>query len=325
MKKDFYAIIQNSGNYKPIELNEYDDLSTFQCTRCGNIFASSVHYMIRNDCTGVCPFCETTSKTVSYAQAVFKFNRAADGEYDIVSYAGKMRDKSVLRHNKCGCEYSVSLTSFIDAGRRCPQCFGSHKYSLDDVRKLISAQNSEYEFADDHYAGIDKKIHIRHKACGYEYPVTLHNFLHGSRCPQCWRQLNRSKGESQIRQILTAHDIAFEEQKTFDGLVNKRSLKYDFYVPSKNLCIEYDGKQHFEYDATFQHTSYAKFAEQREHDKIKTEYCRDHSINLLRIKYKLTNKKIFGFMDDFLSSTPNAQYDKGVIFYNDFDYTEYFE
>ena len=34
----------------------------------------------------------------------------------------------------------------------------------------------------------------------------------------------------------------FIQQKSFDGCKYKQKLNFDFYIPSKNMCIEYDGK-----------------------------------------------------------------------------------
>lgn len=44
----------------------------------------------------------------------------------------------------------------------------------------------------------------------------------------------------------------------------------------------------------------------------------------LRIKYKLTNKRLFGVMDSFLSSSV-SYHDKKRILYDEFNDSEYFE
>lgn len=55
----------------------------------------------------------------------------------------------------------------------------------------------------------------------------------------------KSKGEELISHILRAIGVKFEQQKTFDGCVNKIPLRFDFYIPSLNMCIEYNGSQHY--------------------------------------------------------------------------------
>ena len=39
--------------------------------------------------------------------------------------------------------------------------------------------------------------------------------------------------------------IKFERQKRFDGCKDIRMLPFDFYLLDYNICIEYDGEQHF--------------------------------------------------------------------------------
>ena len=47
--------------------------------------------------------------------------------------------------------------------------------------------------------------------------------------------------------ILEFLNIKYEEQKTFEGLKYIGKLRFDFYLPDYNLCIEFQGKQHYEF------------------------------------------------------------------------------
>ena len=49
------------------------------------------------------------------------------------------------------------------------------------------------------------------------------------------------------------------------------------------MCIEYDGEQHFKAVDHFGGQEGLRIRQL--HDKIKTEYCKDNNILLLRIKY----------------------------------------
>jgi len=40
-------------------------------------------------------------------------------------------------------------------------------------------------------------------------------------------------------------DIEYIKQKRFEKCRNKLPLPFDFYLPNENICIEYDGIQHF--------------------------------------------------------------------------------
>ena len=82
-------------------------------------------------------------------------------------------------------------------------------------------------------------------------------------------------------------NILFEKQKRFSDCRDKNPLPFDFYLPEYNMCIEYDGRQHFEpvnFGGGLQETK-DNFQLTNRHDKIKTQYCIDNNIKLLRIPY----------------------------------------
>ena len=103
--------------------------------------------------------------------------------------------------------------------------------------------------------------------------------LRGSGCPVC----NESRGESSIRKYLTINKIDFKTQKTFKGCQYVSLLKFDFYLPEYNLCIEFDGIQHFEAFEFF--GGEEALLKNMERDVIKNQYCIDNNIKLLRIRY----------------------------------------
>jgi len=101
----------------------------------------------------------------------------------------------------------------------------------------------------------------------------------GMGCPKC----NTSKGEEFIMNYLNDRNIPYNYQKTFDGCVYKNKLPFDFYIPSMNLIIEYDGEQHFMVIENWGGEEEFKLRQKK--DKIKTKYCKYNKIRLERIKY----------------------------------------
>lgn len=98
-----------------------------------------------------------------------------------------------------------------------------------------------------------------------------------------------SKGEQKIHSLLQKMNILFITQKTFPKCVNdktNRKLKFDFYLPDYNICIEYDGKQHFEETSMCEDT----LEERKNRDKIKNKFCKENNIGLIRIPYWDFNK-----------------------------------
>ena len=93
------------------------------------------------------------------------------------------------------------------------------------------------------------------------------------------KSAKQSKGESRISSFLKSERIPFNTEWFFKGLYNyaKSNLLYfDFFISQFNLCIEYDGQQHY------RHT---KTEAEKMNDYLKNAYCVKNGINLLRIKY----------------------------------------
>lgn len=95
----------------------------------------------------------------------------------------------------------------------------------------------------------------------------------------------QSKGESLVEDVLKSLDVQYKKEHTFPDLRDKGLLRLDFYVPSKNLAIEYDGRQHFE-DVPF-YTTNCSFEDIQRRDSIKDTYCMTNGIKLIRIPYTI--------------------------------------
>ena len=96
----------------------------------------------------------------------------------------------------------------------------------------------------------------------------------------------RSKGEEKIAQFLTKYNEPFIREYTFEDLKNpmtNRLLRFDFFLPERNCCIEFNGIQHYENTDW-----YGKdvLEEIQMRDKIKIDYCNSHDLLLITISYQ---------------------------------------
>lgn len=105
--------------------------------------------------------------------------------------------------------------------------------------------------------------------------------LQGQGCPIC----KESKGEKEIRVILNENNINFECQKKFDDCRNINPLPFDFYLPDHNVCIEYNGRQHYQTVSNNFFGGEERLLETQKRDKIKYDYCINSNIKLIVIKY----------------------------------------
>lgn len=108
-----------------------------------------------------------------------------------------------------------------------------------------------------------------------------------------WKPVDKpTKGEANIMDFLTKHGIVFVREKQFKGLLNpdtRQPLRMDFYLKELNVCIEFDGRQHFEVCKRWNMTE-IDLHNQKMRDSVKNDFCIRRKIKMIRIHYKDINK-----------------------------------
>lgn len=107
-----------------------------------------------------------------------------------------------------------------------------------------------------------------------------------------------SKAEYILQQYLAQNDILYIQQYKFIDCTDVKSLPFDFAIfnhESKKLMflVELQGEQHY-YPFTFngesQEQKEKNLEERKRLDKIKLDYCKNHKIQILYIKYTHFNR-----------------------------------
>ena len=100
----------------------------------------------------------------------------------------------------------------------------------------------------------------------------------GGNCPKC----TMTSGEYKVANYLDSMGYEYISQYSFaDSEISRK--RFDFYIPSVDTCIEYDGIQHFE--PVFNFGGEDTFSYTKKNDEEKNEFCKKHNINLIRIPY----------------------------------------
>ena len=147
------------------------------------------------------------------------------------------------------------------------------------------------------YINSKTKIKVKCKKCGKMGYMRPDHILNGVSLNCCVK----SKGEEEVERVLQKLKIPYVFQKRFEDCRLEKPLPFDFYVPSLNTCIEFDGRQHFVFSNTF-HKTEESFEKLKNRDKIKNEYCIKNSVNLIRIPYweiKNIEKILTTHLDNF--------------------------
>jgi len=181
-------------------------------------------------------------------------------------------------------------------GGGCAKCKGFNKTTESVIEEFKLKHGDIYDYSKVEYTGIFNKVIIICPKHG-EFLQSAHHHLLGTGCPVC----KNSKGELSVRKYLNDNNINFISQKRFKDCRNKNPLPFDFYLPELNTCIEYDGDQHFKplnfgNKSDIGKTAQSNLERVQLHDKIKTDYCEQNNIKLIRIDYRQKDE-----IDQFLA------------------------
>lgn len=188
--------------------------------------------------------------------------------------------------------HNVKIYNLITK-HRCVDCMhekvaGDHNLSLNYLNDYIEEHDSKWLNQDCYTRSIDKNMILVCPMCGQPFLTSFYSFRKhdGQFCPECTNL--ESKGERKIRLFLEEHNIVFEPQYRFVDCRTSVPLPFDFYIDKLNICIEYDGEGHYQpirRGSITQEQAEQNLIQIQYRDKIKTEYCLNNNITLIRIPY----------------------------------------
>jgi len=227
----------------------------------------------------------TTKEFIDRANSIHK------GKYDysMVKYVNSYTPVTII----CPVHDNFNQIARVHLdGSNCPMCVGNVKMSQDDyIKKCNTVHGDTYDYSLVNYVNLKHKIDLICKKHGVFTQIANNHLNHKHGCPVC----NTSKGELEIQRYLNDKNIKYIRQYSFETCKNIRKLKFDFYLPQYNICIEYDGQQHFVERKTFGGKKRLKYSKKL--DDIKNKFCIENKIKLIRIKFD--NKKFFNNIFDF--------------------------
>ena len=259
-----------------------------KCKVDGYEWYSQPRYILRGH---GCRQCQNNAKRKTHEQYVIELNNVAPNIQALETYVG---DKVKILH-RClidGHEWKVRPHQVL-AGHGCPMCDRNNRAKTHEQYILEVSEINPNIIVLDKYVNNKTKIRYRCKHDGNEFSARPDSILYGGGCPECCM----SHGEKEIYNYLFKNNIEFEYQYVFDDCRNVLCLPFDFYLPMHNLCIEYDGEQHFHPVDYFGGED--GFKKRKHNDEIKTSFCITNNIELLRIAYYQDTITV---LDDFFTN-----------------------
>lgn len=268
------------------------------CKKHNEYFKVTPTNFLRKDSKG-CPKCMVENTVITNNENFISRSKVIYGDkydYSKTNYINTT-EKVTLICNKHNHEFQVTPSYFLSkvVDNYCPICIKEKKprLSLDEYifrSRSIHGENT-YDYSKVNYINSKKNIELICNKHNHSFLIRADSHLDRVRgCPICANENNISLGEKNIMKLLIENDIKYETQKKFSNCVNINELRFDFYLPDYNLCIEYDGEQHFKSVEYF--GGDVGFKQRQINDDIKNKYCKDNNIELIRISYKQKVKEV---------------------------------
>lgn len=279
--------LDNDNNiYQSIILNDNVHHTHVKCGKCGVEFFTPYHTLLRNKFK-TCPKCAKQLKSTKLCN----INKVKE---EIISYGFiPLFDEYKGCHSlftvqdKDGYKGTLSLVS-MRRGANISYFAKYNIYALDNLRKYCQDNGIECIIPDQEYKGWDLPLKVV-CSCGKEYETTVSHFIHDNQhqCLDC--SGSKSSNEKVIEEWFGLNNINFIPQYKFEDCVYHKSLPFDFYLPEYNCCVEIDGEGHerpTRFNGINKYRAQLLFEQTKIRDNIKTNYCKNHGVCLIRIDYR---------------------------------------
>ena len=277
------------GNKYDYSLVEYKNMTTkikIICPLHGVFEQTPANHTNRSGPRG-CPKCgnDKVSKKLSIGKGEFiKRAKEIHGDkydYSLVEYKNNETKVKII----CPIHGVFEQTPNGHLAGGCAACSGIKKYTTEEfIKRAKEVHGDKYDYSLVNYVNAHTKIKIVCPKHGMFFAIPANHLNRGDGCPYCKSTI----GEEKIRVFLENKGYVFNKdffkEKSFNDLKDSAKLRYDFYIPSKRLLIEYDGYQHYVFPNRC-HETYLDFLKQKHHDWLKRKYAKKHNLKLERILY----------------------------------------
>lgn len=272
---DFYI-------YEKTKFEKRSEKSIITCPIHGDFLQTPANHLKGQGCPECGKIKASLKRTKSSEQYIIDASIVHNNYYDYSKtiYVNN-NDKVIIICPEHG-EFEQKANNHLQ-GKGCAKC-RDKKLSLarrdtfeNFVLKANIVHNNLYEYYKSDFTNHHDKVKILCKKHG-DFEQSINSHLKGRGCPSC----NSSKGEIMISNWLKINypNLEYIEQYRADWL---KGLIYDFYIPTLNLAIEYNGIQHYKAVEFFGGEEYFDYCVNN--DNLKEKYSNENKTTLVIIKY----------------------------------------
>ena len=218
-----------------------------------------------------------------------------------------IRSKFKVKCRKTNTIFDTSVYQLL-CGWCCVPCKLTKKavaYAKRFLENAVKIHGNTYDYSKSIYTHNNRPVIIICKYHGEFKQKPAHHITYRSGCPVCCI----SKGESQIGMWLTQNNIKYIHQ--YKIKIDEYKHWFDFYIPTHNTIIEFQGAQHYRSVKRWGGIKAFKIRKQR--DNIKREYCLKNNIIFLEIKFDQM-KEIEKILENSLTNkTTSSNIDQTIV------------
>lgn len=262
-----------------VYINQNEKVKIY-CKKCNKYFYQMASSHLRG--TG-CPTCSHKARgkksVLSNATCLTKLENKFPNMFIYEMPEDHTNHKCKITCKKCGKTFERYYSTHLRSNG-CPFCNDVKITWEEFLTRARKIHGKNYEYDKENFENRKgDKIRIYCKRCKRWFIQNFHSHLNDKGCPKCCE----SKGERAISLFLEEHNIKYEAQKRFNDCKDKKPLPFDFYLPDYNICIEYQGQQHYMPIERF--GGFNEYINRLRKDNIKRNYCNSKKIILICISY----------------------------------------
>lgn len=246
LPEDIYQKVTEDNGYQYISLrrDKQTTIIQFICPKHSEYGLQESNWGSMSQGKTVCKYCNGTGRTTEmFKKEIANMFPNLQILNDYTGAKNRIKVKC-LKHDFIWEPLAYNLLS----GYGCPKC-GYERTGLSERTSSEEKINKFYSVRDDAILLSEPIltsdiVKCQCKVCGNVWEATYSNLVNPNLltgCPNCVM----SKGEKEIKRILDKWHINYITQKTFPDCKNINVLPFDFYLPDSNVCIEYQGIQHY--------------------------------------------------------------------------------
>ena len=188
------------------------------CSTCGQTFIRKVSSVMRKNATIICECKKTKFNTIIINELYAK------EEYELLEDYKGMNEPTKTIHKKCGFEWNLRPTHFLNSNSRCPKCVNSGyiKPQSEIEDELKNIKNGEYELVGQ-YTTAAKKSLFRHLICNKTFEMPMASLRHKTNCPHCFGTPKKTTEEYK-KEVLEKYGTEYEVLEEYK--TNKTKIKH---------------------------------------------------------------------------------------------------